>query len=207
MGEQTTYAWAPRDAWAGIITVGKIGDSGVNVLLPKNLHVATLIAKPDATGLGRITKQLLGLELPQARRVALTDTHGLAWSGPDQWMLLARQPAGFSDLINLLSNEASVSDQSHARATLRVSGKRVREVLAKGAMIDLHPKAFPVGTSALTSFAHVAVQLWRLKDGPGGAVFEILVPRSMAGSFWSWFAASAAEFGCSVSSPESLSSR
>jgi sarcosine oxidase gamma subunit len=50
----------------------------------------------------------------------------------------------------------------------------------------------------LTSIAHIGVHLWRLDDGPDGSVFEIMVARSMVGSFWSWFAASAAEFGCRV---------
>ena len=55
-----------------------------------------------------------------------------------------------------------------------------------------------LGGGAARGFAHIGVQLWRTEDGPDGAVFEILVARSMAGSFWCWFAASAAEFGCSV---------
>ncbi|WP_458151488.1 sarcosine oxidase subunit gamma [Bradyrhizobium sp. UFLA05-109] len=122
----------------------------------------------------------------------------MAWSGPDHWLLLARHRAGFSDLLASLSDKAAVSDQSHARAALRVSGTRVREVLAKGAMIDLHSSVFSVDATALTSFAHIGVQLWRTEDGPDGAVFEILVARSMAGSFWSWLAASAAEFGYRV---------
>ena len=88
--------------------------------------------------------------------------------------------------------------KQHARAALRVSGARAREVLAKGSIVDLHPSVFPVGTTALTSFAHIGVQLWRTEDGPEGVVFEILAARSMAGSFWSWFAASVAEFGCRV---------
>lgn len=202
MAEHATSIWRPRDAWVGIVKVGQIGaagDPGVTVLLPGNLQVATLIATSDSTGLQRLTKRLIGLDLPQTPSVALTDTHGLVWSGPDQWLLLARQRMGFSDLVRLLSGEAALSDQSHARAALCVSGSRAREVLAKGAMIDLHPEEFPVGATALTAIAHIGVQLWRTKDGPNGPAFEILVPRSMAGSFWSWFAASAAEFGCRVS--------
>ncbi|MGY2803808.1 sarcosine oxidase subunit gamma [Bradyrhizobium sp. USDA 4506] len=201
MAEQPTSIWRPRNAWAGIVKAGQIGaarDPGVTVLMSGNLQLATLIAKPGATGLQLVIKRLIGLDLPQTSSIALTDMHGLVWSGPDQWLLIARQGTGFSDLLGLLSGEAAVSDQSHARAALCVSGARAREVLAKGAMIDLHSKVFPVDTTALTSFAHIGVQLWRTKDGPDGPIFEILVPRSMAGSFWSWFAASAAEFGCRV---------
>jgi sarcosine oxidase subunit gamma len=51
----------------------------------------------------------------------------------------------------------------------------------------------------LTSIAYIGVHLRRVDDGPDDeAVFEIMVPRSTAGSFWSWFSASAAELGCIV---------
>lgn len=201
MVDQATSIWRPRNAWAGITEAGQSGASskpGVTVLILERLGLATLIATRGSTGLERATKRLIGLELPRGPSVALSDAHGLAWSGPDQWLLLARHRAGFSDLLAPLSDEAAVSDQSHARAALRVSGTRVREVLAKGAMIDLHSSVFSVGATALTSFAHIGVQLWRTEDGPDGAVFEIFVARSMAESFWSWLAASAAEFGCHV---------
>ncbi|MCK1496710.1 sarcosine oxidase subunit gamma family protein [Bradyrhizobium sp. 188] len=173
------------------------------MVIPATLQLATLIATSHASGLQRLTSQLIGLHPPQTASAVLTYTHGLVWSGPDQWLLIARQREGFSDLLRLLSDEVAVSDQSHARAAMCVSGPRAREVLAKGAMIDLHPKVFPVGATALTSFAHIGVQLWRRQDGADGPVFEILVPRSMTGSYWSWFAASAAEFGCRVALPRS----
>lgn len=201
MAEQPTSIWRDRDAWASVVKAGRIGaagEPGINVVIPSNLQLATLIATSQASGLQRLTSQLIGLDPPQTPSAVLTYTHGLIWSGPDQWLLIARQREGFSDLLGLLSCEVAVSDQSHARAALCVSGPRAREVLTKGAMIDLHPKVFPVGATALTSFAHIGVQLWRRKDGADGPVFEILVPRSMTGSFWAWFATSAAEFGCCV---------
>jgi sarcosine oxidase subunit gamma len=163
-----------------------------------DMGFATLIVPAGSADLERATKRLIGLDLPRTPCVARSSTHGLAWAGPNHWLLIARQRAGFPDLLASLSDEAAVSDQSHARAVLRVSGARVREVLAKGSMVDLHPAAFPVGATALTSLAHIGVQLWRSDDGTDGAVFEILVARSMAGSFWSWFTASVAEFGCGV---------
>ena len=201
MAEQATPIWRPRDAWAGVAEAGQIGATGkpgVTALLLGDMGFATLIAAPGSVGLERAAKRLIGLDLPRTPSTTLSDTHGLIWAGPDQWLLMARQRSGFSELLASLSADAAVSDQSHARATLRVSGARVREALAKGSMVDLHPSVFPVGAAALTSFAHVGVQLWRTEDGPDGAIFEILVARSMAGSFWSWFAASVAEFGCRV---------
>ncbi|MBR3189984.1 sarcosine oxidase subunit gamma family protein, partial [Bosea sp. (in: a-proteobacteria)] len=136
--------------------------------------------------------------LPTTPKIASGAAHDAIWSGPDQWLLRAATRDGFGSLLEALAAQAAVSDQSDARAALRLSGPRVRDVLAKGVMLDLHPTAFGVGDTALTSVAYIGVHLWRLADGPDGSVFEIMVARSMVGSFWSWFAASAAEFGCRV---------
>lgn len=198
MVKQGHFIWRPRRPWAGIADAGEVdpsGAPGITVLTLDDFGLATLIPNPNSSGLEHATKRLLSLDLPRKPSAVLSATHGIVWSGPNRWLLLARKRAGFSDLCCSLSGDAAVIDQSHARAALRVSGKRVREVLAKGAMVDLHSSVFPVGAAASTSFAHIGVQLWRIEDGPDGAVFEILVARSAAGSFWSWFVASAAEFG------------
>ncbi len=57
-----------------------------------------------------------------------------------------------------------MSNQSDARAALRLSGPHVRDMLAKGCMIDLHPSVFPPGAAAMTSIAHIGVHLWRLDN-------------------------------------------
>ena len=77
---------------------------------------------------------------------------------------------------------------------LRLSGSNVRDVLAKGLAVDLHPKAFKPGDVATTLIAYIGVQIDMLDD----ATWQLSAPRSMAGSFWSWLTASAAEFGYDV---------
>lgn len=201
MAKQATSIWCTRSPWVGIVEAGHIGASGkpgVTVLTLDELGLATLMAGQNSMSLERSIKRLVGLDLPRKPSIVQSEAHGLIWSGPGRWLLLARKRAGFSDLLSPLSLDAAVSDQSDGRAALRISGERVREVLAKGSMVDLHSAAFPIGATALTSFAHIGVQLWRTADGVDGAVFEILVARSMAASFWSWFTASAAQFGCRV---------
>jgi sarcosine oxidase subunit gamma len=68
----------------------------------------------------------------------------------------------------------------------------VREALAKGVAIDLHPRAFKTADAAATLVSHVAVQLWQVDDAP---TYELAVARGFALSFWHWLATSAAEFG------------
>jgi len=200
---ETATSWAPRGAWAGIAQAGQIGAAGaagVTATLLDGFGLATLIAAPDgAAVLSNLVESRAGIALPTTPKIASGASHDAIWSGPDQWLLRTATREGFSGLLEAFSAQAAVSDQSDARAAIRLSGPHVRDVLAKGVMLDLHPAAFAVGDTALTSIAYIGVHLWRLADGPDGSVFEIMVARSMVGSFWSWFAASAAEFGCQVS--------
>lgn len=71
-----------------------------------------------------------------------------------------------------------LSDQSHGRVRLRLSGPRAAECLAKGTAIDLHPNVFPEGQSAITLFNHISVLLTRT----GPEAFELAVLRSFAES-------------------------
>ncbi len=80
---------------------------------------------------------------------AITTSGDLAflWSGPGHW--LALEPQGTEPVEArfgaVFGSQASVFDQSGSRVLLELRGPRVREVLAKGVSIDLHPRAFKTG--------------------------------------------------------------
>ncbi|KPH79555.1 sarcosine oxidase subunit gamma [Bosea vaviloviae] len=202
MADATTAIWAPRSAWAGILHEGHIGLAGstsITIAARDGLGIASLIAPAAGeAALAEAVKAAFGLDLPATPAIARAGHHAAVWAGPGQWLLLAETRSGFSDALQALSGVAAVAEQSSGRAALRLSGPRIRDALAKGCMLDLHPVAFPVGMAALTSIAHIGVHLWRAQDCPEGAVFEIMVARSFAGSFWSWLSASVAEFGCDI---------
>ncbi|PZN99200.1 MAG: sarcosine oxidase subunit gamma [Hyphomicrobiales bacterium] len=198
----TTTIWVPRSAWAGILQDGHLGvagATGVRVAARDGLGIASIIASGSgAAALTEAVKVRFGLDLPATPSVSRSATQTAVWAGPGQWLLVAEDKADLGEALQALSGLAPVADQSSGRAVVSVSGRHVRAALAKGCMLDLHPSAFPVGMAALTSIAHIGVHLWRAQDGPEGAVFEIMVARSFAGSFWAWLSASVAEFGCDV---------
>lgn len=199
----TMAAWQPRGPWAGIIAPGPFGatgPAGVTIATRDGLGIASVIVADGGRDALAAVLKPMGLDLPATPRAVFANGHGLIWAGPEQWLLIAEKREGFAERLRELGAAAAVSDQSDGRATLRLSGPKIRDALAKGCMIDLHPAAFPVGAAALTSIAYMGVQLWRLADdaASGDAVFEIAVARSMVGSFWSWLSASVAEFGCMV---------
>ncbi len=121
----------------------------------------------------------------------------VSWAGPDQYYVHASgraEGALAAELAESLAGIASVSDQSHGRVFLRISGPRARRVLAKGTPVDLHESVFAVGQSAVTQMAHVGVHLTR----SGSDEFLLSVFRGFAESFWEWLTEQAEEFGYQV---------
>ena len=178
------------------------GTAGVTVRERTGVAVASIAArKGKSAELSAKIKARTGLELPASPRMVATGHLSFAWSAPGQWFAMAdgEDGAAFGDDLALdLSGLASVTDQTDGRVILRVSGTNVRETLAKGCMLDLHPVVFKVADTAITPVALLNVQITRLADDAGAAVFELAVMRSFAASLWHWLEASAAEFGLEV---------
>lgn len=125
--------------------------------------------------MGAIDAEELASHLAAAGLTAST----LRPAGYRQWfiagdhVLPAPQIAALSSAI---LGKAYLSDQSHGRVRIGLSGARAAELLAKGTAVDLHPSAFPEGRSAVTLFGHISVQLTRT----GADSFELTVLRSFA---------------------------
>ena len=122
----------------------------------------------------------------------------VAGIGPGQWLAeMTFAPAeGIERVLrSTLGAHATIVDQSHARIILRLSGPRVRDVLSAGVPLDLHPRAFGPDDVAQTIVSHIGVQIWQLAADP---VYEMAVPRSMIGSFWSWLEHAALRYGLEV---------
>jgi sarcosine oxidase subunit gamma len=196
----------PTSALAGLLAAGRHGrpDGPPGVVIGERgqLSLVSVIArKEQAPALVALVKSAYGIELPTSPRLAggpMPDGRSLTfiWSGPEQWLAYAESaPALESELAMALGRRAMVADQSDGRCVLRLSGPKARQVLAKGIGLDLDQRMFKPGDVALTMAAHVAVQIWQVDDRPS---YEIAMFRSLAGSFWHWLCASAAEFGYEV---------
>jgi len=185
--------WTPVTAWEGIAAPGRLGRSdagpGLTIELGGHVGMASVLAPADVLG-GHY-----GLPLAEAPRSHAVGDLTLIWTAPGQWLAVGPDRGLAARLTAELGGIAAVSDQSDARAVVRLSGPRARDVLAKGCPIDLHGRAFAPGQVAMTAIGHINVMLRQIDDQP---TFEIALFRSMAGSFWSWLAASAGEFGPQV---------
>lgn len=105
----------------------------------------------------------------------------IVWTGPGRWLVLTADDRE-AELRRRVGALGSVADQSDGRVVLELRGPALREVLAKGVSIDLHPRVFAVGQAAATLAAHIPALLWR----PDPDSFILAVPRSFAGSLAEW---------------------
>jgi methylglutamate dehydrogenase subunit D len=195
---ERTHAFV--SALDGVVAPGRYGRvtaiPGVIVSEMRGAGLATVTARNGRrAALLEAARSAFGAELPATPRRAEGRELAFIWSGPDQW-LVCKHPAPAEGMEAVLAGAfaglASIVDQSHARTLLRVTGPHVRDALAKGVPIDLHPRAFKPGDAAATLVSHIAIHLWQLDDQP---TYELAVARSLAQSFWHWLETSAAQYG------------
>ncbi len=175
---------------------------GVTVQELRGLGLALVTARRgQAEALAQAVQTHFGLALPTSPRHVAGGGLQVIWRGPERWLVAGPAPEGQSleaRLAPALAGLASVVEQSHGMVVLRVSGPRVRDALVKGVTIDLHPRAFSPGQTAVTHIAHLGVQISHLDAAP---TYELAFARSTAVSFWHWLEASAAKFGLEILAP------
>jgi heterotetrameric sarcosine oxidase gamma subunit len=125
----------------------------------------------------------------------------LLWTGPGQWFAVS-DALGAGELLaalaqRLSATDATITDLSHARTVVRVSGTAWRDLLAKGSPADID--AMGSGDCAATLLSHFTVIIHCLSDDSA----DVYVFRSFGASLWEWLCAGAAEFGYAVQEPQS----
>lgn len=198
--------WQRRSALTGVYREGVFGPlghgvPGITVRECRGRAITQIDAFPDSIEAVREAVQTLtGLAPPeQACRAVAGEKAHILWTGPGRWWIVTRDgddPA--AALAGRVGDAAAVTEQGHGRCALRVKGRAVRDLLAKGSTIDFHPARFTAGTALATGLLQIPAQLHCLTDEP---VVDIYVARSMAVSFYEWLTESAGEYGCSVESP------
>jgi sarcosine oxidase subunit gamma len=148
---------------------------------------------PDGPAAAAVGKEL-GLALPtQPCTSARLGDYDVLWLGPDEWLVVG--PPGAADRLTgqlrsaVGAEHASVVDVSAQRTALDLSGANLRDLLAMGCAIDLHPRAFGIGDCVQTVLAHVPVVL--LRRDPG---FRVLVRASFAAHLVDWLVDASVEY-------------
>lgn len=145
---------------------------------------------------------LLRCAPPQGPAGSSGDAEGAILSiAPGRLLVESRDPRLAQRLGEQIgAHLGAVTDLSHARVAVRVSGLRAAWVLAKGLAFDLDPDAFPPMKVAQATIHGVGVIVRRLSPDS----FDLYVYRGFALSFWEWLTEAAAETGYRVEPPGSV---
>ncbi|RRH88340.1 sarcosine oxidase subunit gamma [Mesorhizobium tamadayense] len=196
------FSWdvrSPLDRALVVGPYGSTGDAGVSLTEIRNFDLIQVMARRGkAAETAKAAKARFGVAAPETPKAVGTTDATLIWSGPDQFLVLSKGGKHTIEaLAPVFAGSASLSDQSHARALISISGAKARMALAKLSSIDLHPDVFPVGAAAATSMDHTSVTLWRGRDR-AEAVFSLLVFATFAESLWNTTLDAAAEYGVAI---------
>jgi sarcosine oxidase subunit gamma len=170
---------------AGVIVRSR-DDLALAIVMTRKHHGVELRSRIQA---------LFGIALPTGPKRIAAGPIAMIGMGRGQWLAVEEGGDALTfagRLAGGVGDAASISDQSDSRAILEMSGPKVRDVLAKGLAIDLHPRAFGPGDAALSSIALIGAHLWQVDAVP---TYQVAVFRSMAGSFAEFVWAGAAEYG------------
>lgn len=170
-------------------------DGGEAVRMRELAHLGKLSLRGSADTLGALCK-LASLSVPagnnQMHRCG--DRHAL-WMGPDELMVLVE--AGAEEALALSMTKAaelestSIVNVTDAFCAISLSGSHVRDVLAKGCPLDLHPRIFAAGSCAQTLLAHSGVTIACL----GEQEFILIGRNSFAAYIAAWLSDAALEYG------------
>lgn len=139
----------------------------------------------------------LGLSWPKVVGAVASGRADVICLGPTDWLVIAidRDATPWVPRLNaaLEGTTFRATDVSQALVRIQIGVAEVRDLLAKGCSLDLHPPLFPVGRAARTRFAGMPV----IVRCTGSSTFELVVTQSYADFLLSWLADSELEFSSS----------
>ena len=195
-------AMKPVPALADVALPGRhgvqAGPPGLVIQELGGVEIVALAARKGKAGvLAEAVRRRWGVDLPATPRVVESGGTAFLWAGAGQW--LVRRDGGGGEvereLRHLAAGLASITAQGDGRVVLRLGGPAIRSVLAGAVPIDLHPRTFRPGDTAITLAGHVGIQLRQVDDAP---TFEIMAFRGYACSLFGLLYDAGLKFGVEI---------
>ncbi len=130
-------------------------------------------------------ERVVGCQPPtRPNTVARGAEYDVLWLGPDEWLVRSNGPVAAGLLEGKLAPAlvglyAAAVDIGSGYTVLEISGERVRDVLARGCPLDLHPRLFGVGQCAQSHYFKASLTLLPT----GEQSYDLVIRRSFADYF------------------------
>ena len=83
--------------------------------------------------------KIFDLGFPDNLKVSGNNDTRILWTGPDNWLIFSNSDNLSEEITkNLSNNEFAITDMSHSKAIIELSGKNLKEVLKKGCPINFN---------------------------------------------------------------------
>ena len=177
---------------------GATGDAGVILGEVRVKTVLQFAAWPETMSkMGKQASKAAGVKsagvksMPGISRLIRSGDINLLRVEPLKWWLVT--PQALMDMPEVDAETGAVLDLSHARTWITIKGSAAENLLSNFLPIDWRQGHFGDDQVASSAMHHVGVTVWRGEDG-----FNMLVPRSFAGSIWQLLEDSAHQYGLTV---------
>ena len=136
--------------------------------------------------------KLSGLDFPDKLRVSENKDVRILWIGPNNWLALSATVSFSEEIAKSLSNDDfAITDLSHSKAIIELSGKNVKEVLKKGCPINFNDINKNEVVNSI--FNGIAVTLDFINDQPDQ--IRVMCLRSFGESLYHSVTDASLEFG------------
>lgn len=190
-----------RSALAAVWAPGRHGSPGggaarISFAALDGLSVVQVAAFDDAAAVAAIGNACGALPPASCNATTLQGDIRMFGVGPGRWLLVAPKSQDLpARLVGRIPAEiAAITELTHGRTVVRVSGPDTRRMLAKLCLVDLDVRVFAVGRCAQTLLGQAGALLAAVSD----EVIDVFLSRSYAVSAWETLTDAAAEYGYSV---------
>ena len=188
LGEAYTPGKFANDNGDITVTLGEMRPGSI-------VQVAAFAGK--STALARAVKTACGLTLAKKPGGGVvSETQSVFGIAPGRFLIID-QAEGLGETLRAAIDDktGAVTDLSHGRTAIRVTGKRARWVLSQFFAVDFSARALAPGSGVSTAHHEIFAQVQRVGDDS----FDVYVFRSFARSFWKDLCRAAEESGYEIS--------
>ena len=170
---------------------GKSPDKIITIKELKNFKIFQVVKyKTSKTNIKEY--KIFDLNFPDDLKVSGNNDTRILWIGPNNWFIFSSSEKLSEEISkNLSNNEFAITDLSHSKAIIELSGKNLKEVLKKGCPINFNE--LNKNQSINSIFNGIAITLDFVNDQP--ATVRVMSLRSFGESLYHSVTDASLEFG------------
>ena len=170
---------------------GKNSDEIITIKELKNFKIFQVVKyKTSKTNIKEY--KIFDLNFPDDLKVSGNNDTRILWIGPNNWFIFSSSEQLSEEISkNLSNNEFAITDLSHSKAIIELSGKNLKEVLKKGCPINFNE--LNKNQSINSIYNGIAITLDFVNDQP--ATVRVMSLRSFGESLYHSVTDASLEFG------------